>query len=108
MRRRPFFGWIIAVVAGLGLATGIATVVAATFSIFVGPMRDECGREASLPFWAPLAVTLALLFAPLIGIAAMAGGYGNVLWLLVALLALAAVLLAPFRPFPDWNAALRA
>ena len=63
MNRRPYFGWAIAAASGLGLATGIATVIAATFSIFVGPMREEFGWNASLPFWAPLAVTLTTVFA---------------------------------------------
>jgi MFS family permease len=65
---RPFFGWVIVAVSGLGLATGIATVVAATFSIFVGPMRDEFGWDASLPFWAPLAVPVtSAIAAPAVG-----------------------------------------
>ncbi len=68
MSARPFFGWVIAGVSGLGLATGIATVVAATFSIFVGPMRDEFGWDTSLPFWAPLAVTVtSAIAAPGVG-----------------------------------------
>ncbi len=68
MNRRPYYGWTIAAVSGLGLATGIATVVAATFSIFVGPIREEFGWNASLPFWAPLAVTLTTAFmAPWVG-----------------------------------------
>lgn len=63
-----FYGWIIAAASGFGLACSIATVVAATFSIFVGPIRDEFGWSASAPFWAPLAVTLtAALCAPFIG-----------------------------------------
>jgi OFA family oxalate/formate antiporter-like MFS transporter len=63
-----FHGWIVAAASGFGLACSIATVVAATFSIFVGPIRDEFGWSASAPFWAPLAVTLtAALFAPFVG-----------------------------------------
>jgi MFS family permease len=63
-----FYGWTIAAASGFGLACSIATVVAATFSIFVGPIRSEFGWTASAPFWAPLAVTLtAALFAPFVG-----------------------------------------
>jgi MFS family permease len=63
-----FHGWIVAAAAGFGLACSIATVVAATFSIFVGPIRGEFGWNASAPFWAPLAVTLtAALCAPFVG-----------------------------------------
>jgi OFA family oxalate/formate antiporter-like MFS transporter len=63
-----FYGWVVAAASGFGLACSIATVVAATFSIFVGPIRDEFGWNASAPFWAPLAVTLtAALFAPFVG-----------------------------------------
>lgn len=63
-----FHGWVIAAASGFGLACGIATVVAATFSIFVGPIRAEFGWSASAPFWAPLAVTLtAALCAPSVG-----------------------------------------
>ena len=63
-----FHGWVVAAASGFGLACSIATVVAATFSIFVGPIRDEFGWSASAPFWAPLAVTLtAALCAPFVG-----------------------------------------
>jgi len=63
-----FYGWIIAAASGFGLAFGIATVVAATFSIFVGPIRGEFGWTTSALFWAPLAVTLtAALCAPFVG-----------------------------------------
>jgi len=67
--RAPIFhGWVIAAASGFGLACSIATVVAATFSIFVGPIRSEFGWSASAPFWAPLAVTLtAALCAPFVG-----------------------------------------
>ncbi|MCU0759717.1 MAG: MFS transporter [Steroidobacteraceae bacterium] len=65
----PFFhGWVIAIASGFGLACSIATVVAATFSIFVGPIREAFGWSASAPFWAPLAVTLtAALLSPTVG-----------------------------------------
>jgi MFS family permease len=65
---RFFYGWTIAAVSGVGLALSIATVVAATFSIFVAPLRAEFGWSSSEVFIAPLAVTLASAFsAPLVG-----------------------------------------
>ena len=94
MHTRPYRHWLTAVVAGLGLATGIATIVAATFSIFVGPIREEFGWEASLPFWAPLAVTLTTaLMAPLVG--SLVDRYGARRIVLVSF-ALEALILASF------------
>lgn len=94
MNQRPFLGWIVAAASGLGLATGIATVVAATFSIFVGPMREEFGWDASLPFWAPLAVTVTTaVAAPAVG--ALVDRYGARRIVLVSFV-LEAVILASF------------
>ncbi len=63
-----FYGWVVAAASGFGLACGIATVVAATFGIFVGPIRAEFGWASSASFWAPLAATAtAALCAPFVG-----------------------------------------
>lgn len=67
-RQPVFHGWFVALASGIGLALSIATVVAATFSIFVSPIREEMGWNQSMPFWAPLAVTLTSAFsAPIVG-----------------------------------------
>lgn len=68
MTRRPFHGWYIAAASGVGLACGIATVVASTFGVFLGPIRAEFGWSQSEAFWAIFAVTLtSALLAPVVG-----------------------------------------
>ncbi len=107
MQRRPFFGWTIAAVSGLGLATGIATIVAATFSIFVGPIREEFGWSASLPFWAPLAVTLTTaIAAPWVG--SFVDRYGARRIVLVSFVLEALILLSFYWHTPSiWGFYLR-
>jgi MFS family permease len=59
MREKIFYGWVIALASGVGLACGIATFVAATFPIFVGPIAREFGWSQGDAFNAPLVITLA-------------------------------------------------
>ncbi len=97
---RLFYGWTIAAVSGLGLALGIATMVAATFSIFLGPIRSELGFSAAQMFIAPLAVTLAAAFsAPLVG--ALIDRTGARTIIVVSFLFEAAIL-ASFYFLTDW------
>jgi sugar phosphate permease len=63
-----FYGWVIAIAAGLGLACGIATFVAATFPIFIGPIAREFGWSQGVAFNAPVVITVTtLLIAPWTG-----------------------------------------
>lgn len=63
-----FIGWRVVFAATIGLACGIATMAAATFSIFIGPIRSETGWTQSASFAALLAVTFtAALLSPVMG-----------------------------------------
>jgi len=63
-----FHGWRVVLAATVGLACGIATLGASTFSIFVGPIRLETGWSQSAAFAALIAVTFAAaLMSPLMG-----------------------------------------
>ena len=63
-----FYGWRVVVAAAIGLACGIATLGAATFSIFVGPLRSEMGWSQPEAFNALIAVTFtAALMSPFLG-----------------------------------------
>jgi len=66
--RKIFYGWYVAVACGLGLACGLASVITATFSIFVGPLRAEFGWSSPEIFMGVLVVTAAVtVAAPFIG-----------------------------------------
>ena len=66
--RRLFYGWYVAIACGLGLACGLASVITATFSIFLGPLRAEFGWTPSQTFVGLLLVTAAVtIAAPFIG-----------------------------------------
>lgn len=68
MQARRFDGWWVVAAATVGLGCGIATMVAATFGIFLTPVRTELGWSQSDAFSALLAVTItAALLAPLVG-----------------------------------------
>jgi len=68
MTEHRFDGWRIVFAATVGLACGIATLGASTFSIFVGPIRLETGWSQSAAFAALIAVTFtAALMSPLMG-----------------------------------------
>ncbi len=68
MTEHRFDGWRIVLAATVGLACGIATLGASTFSIFVGPIRLETGWSQSAAFAALIAVTFtAALMSPLMG-----------------------------------------
>jgi MFS family permease len=66
--RKLFYGWYVAVACGLGLACGLASVITATFSIFLGPLRAEFGWTQPEIFMGVLLVTAAVtIAAPFIG-----------------------------------------
>ena len=66
--RKIFYGWYVAIACGLGLACGLASVITATFSIFLGPLRAEFGWTPSQTFTGLLLVTAAVtIAAPFIG-----------------------------------------
>lgn len=66
--RKVFYGWYVAIACGLGLACGLASVITATFSIFLGPLRAEFGWTPSETFLGLLLVTAAVtIAAPFIG-----------------------------------------
>ena len=68
MTEHRFDGWRVVLAATVGLACGIATLGASTFSIFVGPIRLETGWSQSAAFAALIAVTFtAALMSPLMG-----------------------------------------
>lgn len=68
MTSNRFLGWRVVFAATVGLACGIATIGAATFSVFVGPLRAEMGWSQSEAFAALLAVTFtAALLSPVMG-----------------------------------------
>ncbi len=94
-RGRIFYGWYVVVASGIGLACGIATVIASTFPIFVGPMREELGWTQANAFTALfVATTTAMVFAPIVGATVDRWGAKRVI-----LLALASevLVLASFR-----------
>lgn len=66
--KKIFYGWYVAVACGIGLACGLASVLTATFSIFLGPLRSEFGWTQPQAFMAILLVTGAVTIAsPFIG-----------------------------------------
>ncbi len=68
MQARRFDGWWVVAAATVGLGCGIATMVAATFGVFLTPVRTELGWSQSDAFSALLAVTItAAMLAPLVG-----------------------------------------
>jgi len=68
MSEHRFDGWRVVLAATVGLACGIATLGASTFSIFVGPIRLETGWSQTAAFAALIAVTFtAALLSPLMG-----------------------------------------
>jgi len=66
--RKIFYGWYVAIACGVGLACGLASVITATFSIFLGPLRAEFGWTPSETFTGLMLVTAAVtIAAPFIG-----------------------------------------
>ena len=63
-----FHGWRVVLASMVGLGCGIATLGAATFSIFAAPVREEMGWSQSEAYAALLVITFtAALLSPLMG-----------------------------------------
>jgi OFA family oxalate/formate antiporter-like MFS transporter len=54
MKQTFFYGWIVALAAGLGIACGVSVFIPATIGLLVGPLSKELG-------WAPPAIYFALM-----------------------------------------------
>jgi MFS family permease len=68
MADRRFYGWYVAAASGIGLACSIGTIVAATFSVFLGPIRAELGWSASETYSALIVVTFTTaVLSPIVG-----------------------------------------
>src|SRR5258706_6427482 len=66
--KKFYYGWIIAVVSGLGLASSVAIFIPATIGLIAGPFSTEFGWSPQQIFLAPaFATTASILIAPLIG-----------------------------------------
>jgi MFS family permease len=66
--RKVFYGWYVAMACGLGLACGLASVITATFSIFLKPLGSEFGWTQPEMFTGLLLVTATVTVAsPFIG-----------------------------------------
>jgi MFS family permease len=67
-RSKIFYGWYVAMACGVGLACGIACVVTYTFSIFLGPLRQEFGWSQTDVFLGlTISVITVALAAPVLG-----------------------------------------
>jgi len=68
-QNRLFLGWQVLAASVIGLACCIATLFAATFSVFLGPMRLDLGWSQSEAFSAVMLVSItAATSAPIIGL----------------------------------------
>ncbi len=57
-QKKLFYGWYVAMACGIGLACGLASILTATFSLFIPPLQAEYGWQRSQLF---LALTICLL-----------------------------------------------
>lgn len=66
--RKVFYGWYVAVASGIGLGCGLASVLTATFPIFLAPLQQAFGWTAPDMFTALLLATVVVtLAAPFLG-----------------------------------------
>lgn len=88
---RFFYGWYVALACAVGLACGLASVVTATFPIFLAPLRAEFAWTAPEVFFALFVTTLTITFvAPFFG--ALVDRVGAKRLIIIGLLLEAAVL----------------
>lgn len=68
-KHRPlFYGWYVAVASGIGLGCGLASVLTATFPIFLAPLKQAFGWTSPDMFTALLLATVTVtLAAPFLG-----------------------------------------
>ena len=63
MKQRIFYGWYVAIACGIGLGCGLASVITATFPIFLAPLRAEFGWSQPQVFGALALTTLTVAIA---------------------------------------------
>lgn len=63
MQQRLFYGWYVAIACGIGLGCGLASVITATFPIFLAPLRAEFGWSQPQVFGALALTTLTVTIA---------------------------------------------
>lgn len=96
---RIFYGWYVALGCGVGLACGLASVITATFPIFLGPLLGEFGWTQSQAYTAVFLTTAAATVAsPFVG--ALVDRVGARRVILIALL-LEALVIASFATQTD-------
>ncbi len=61
--KKTFYGWYVALACAAGLACGLASVITATFPIFLAPLRAEFGWTAPEVFFALFVTTLTVTIA---------------------------------------------
>ncbi|MCK6370355.1 MAG: MFS transporter [Gammaproteobacteria bacterium] len=89
--KKTFYGWYVALACAVGLACGLASVITATFSIFLAPLRAEFGWSPPEVFFALFVTTLTVtIAAPFFG--ALVDRVGARRMILVGLLLEAAVI----------------
>ncbi len=68
LRSRIFYGWWVVAASAVGLGCSTATLIAATFAVYVGPLRTEFAWRATDVYLATLLVNgAATLASPFIG-----------------------------------------
>ncbi|MDE2372403.1 MAG: MFS transporter [Burkholderiales bacterium] len=66
--QRFFYGWVIAIIAAIGLASCVAIFIPSTIGLLVGPLKAEFGWSPKAIFLAPVfATTTTIVIAPFIG-----------------------------------------
>jgi MFS family permease len=70
MKRPFFYGWVIAIAAGLGIGCSVAVLIPATTGLLVGPLGKEFGWSVQQVLTANLFATVATVFVgPFVGAA---------------------------------------
>ena len=94
-----FYGWLIALVAGLGLASSVAIFIPATIGLLIAPLEAEFHWTAKEMFLAPtFATTATILIAPFMG--AIVDRFGPRRVIAISF-AIEAVIMASFRFLDD-------
>jgi hypothetical protein len=67
-RRKPFYGWWVAVAAGIGLGLGYGPIIVYTFTIFLNPLLQQFhSSRGEVSFAFTLANVAAAISSPLAG-----------------------------------------
>jgi MFS family permease len=59
MRKKFFYGWIIAAAAGMGIGCGVSVFIPSTLGLLIGPLGKEMGWSAQALFLCPLFAAMA-------------------------------------------------